>query len=345
MVSSIAIFRALQLGDLLCSVPALRALRTGYPAAHITLIGLPWARVLVERYAGWLDDFIEFPGAPGLPEREPDPVAAARFGDAMRSRRFDLLLQMHGSGGITNPLLETWGAGRLVAYHTAADILEEDRCYLSWDDRESEVLRQLRLAVAAGGRARGTSLDWPVTARDREDAAGLLGVMGGEYVCIHPGARYPSRRWPIERFAAVADALASRGYGIVLTGTAEERALTQALVARIAGPLVDLTGRTTLASLAAIVAGARLVVCNDTGMSHIAVAVGTPSVVVASGSDVARWRPLDGIRHHTLAHAPACRPCMHTVCPTGHECARAITVDQVLDAVSSLPLRSTAHAA
>lgn len=344
-MNRIGVFRALQLGDLLCSVPALRALRAGYPDAHVTLIGLPWARVLIERYPALLDDFIAFPGAPGLPEREPDVTAAAGFADTLRERDFDLLLQMHGSGGVTNPLLETWCARRLVAFHTAADSVDDGRCYLAWDEHESEVLRQLRLAVAAGGVPCGTALEWPVTAEDRRDAAALLGTADRDYACLHPGARYPSRRWPVERYAAVADALARHGCRIVITGTEDERPLTQALAARIAHPVTDLTGRTTLGSLSAVVAGARLVVCNDTGLSHVAVAVGTPSVVVSSGSDVARWRPLDELRHRTLAHAPACRPCMHTVCPTGHECARAITVEQVLEAVATLSLRNTAHAA
>src|SRR5690349_23412729 len=107
---TIAVLRALQLGDLLCSVPAFRSLRAAFPQAHIALIGLPWSKAFVNRFRRYLDEFIEFPGYPGLPERPAAAAATPDFLAIMQRRRFDLALQMHGNGRYTNQLLPLLGA-------------------------------------------------------------------------------------------------------------------------------------------------------------------------------------------------------------------------------------------
>jgi ADP-heptose:LPS heptosyltransferase len=330
----IVVFRALQLGDMLCAVPALRALRAAAPAAHIALIGLPWARAFVERYAELVDELIVFPGALGFPEQPETNDGLPAFFAAVRDRRFDLAIQLHGSGGVANDLLRELGA-RADAGFVQPDERPRAGCFIDWPDELPEPERYLALMSALGAPACGRGLSFPLTEQDRDEYSALRALHGIEaqrLVLVHPGAQLPSRRWGAERFAAVADQLAADGWQIAITGTTAEAPLTGAVLGAMSAPALHLAGTTSLGALAALVADARLVVSNDTGISHIAAALKTASVVVACGSDTHRWAPLDRALHHVLADYPACRPCMFRDCPYGHPCAQNIGVDAVVDA-------------
>ncbi|AOJ76915.1 glycosyltransferase family 9 protein [Burkholderia ubonensis] len=343
----IAVFRALQLGDMLCAVPALRALRRGEPDARITLIGLPWAREFASRFSDYIDNFIAFPGAPGLAE-QPAADAAAReaFVAECRARGFDLALQLHGSGEHANAVVASLGAARTAGFVPADGGTTALDCSIVWRDDEPEVTRYLSLMRKLGYRDWGDYLEFPLGGLDyalwhvlRDEHA----LEPGRYVVVHPGARMPSRRWPVERFARTARQLADDGWQIVLTGTRAELALANAFAEQLARPCVNLCGGTPLGALAALIGRARLLVCNDTGVSYIAAALGTPSIVIACGSDVARRAPLDTERHRVLASYPACRPCMFDTCPYGHECAIAIGVDDVIHQAGTLLAQERRH--
>ncbi|MEK6346678.1 MAG: glycosyltransferase family 9 protein [Burkholderia sp.] len=331
---SIAIFRALQLGDMLCAVPALRALRRAAPHAHIALVGLPWAHAFVERFDDLVDELIVFPGAPGFPEQAETGAHLPAFFDAMRARRFDLAIQLHGSGGVANALLLEFGAAANAGF-VQPDEAPRGGCFIAWPDTLPEIDRYLALTDALGAPSGDRRLAFALHHADRDACSALLASQGIEperLVLIHPGAQLPSRRWPAERFAAVADQLAADGWQIAITGTAAEAPLTAAMLGAMEAPALHLAGATSLGALAALVARARLVVCNDTGISHIAAAMRTASVVVASGSDTLRWAPLDRDLHRVLADYPPCRPCMFRECPYEHACALNVSAAQVIGA-------------
>lgn len=327
----VAVFRALQLGDMLCAVPALRALRAALPEARITLVGLPWAEAFARRFGQYVDDFLAFPGAPGLPERTPTPDESAAFEAGARAHGFDLAIQLHGSGRHSNPV-----ALKLSARHNAGFFRRGESCpdpgrFMPYPDDLSEVQRLLQLMAFLGIPAQGEALEFPLQPQDWLAAAELKEVPAAGYVCVHPGARAAARRWSIQRFAVIGDVLAANGWPVVLTGTAAEAAICGEVRQAMRAPCVDLAGRTMLGSLAAVVARARLVICNDTGISHIAAALRVPSVVIFTASDPRRWAPLDGRRHRPVFHAVGCRPCSHAVCPIGHPCATGVTPHAVLE--------------
>lgn len=327
----IAVFRALQLGDMLCAVPALRALRAAAPRSHITLIGMPWAQSFVERFGKYIDELLVFPGFPGLPEQPAQIAALPRFLEEAQRRRFDLAIQMHGSGRLSNPIAALLGAKRIAGFYEAGQYCPDPELFMPWDEAEHEVLRFVRLMTSLGIASQGDALEFPLADADYESlrASHDRLPVPGAYACVHPGARLPSRRWLPQRFAEVADRLAADGLQIVLTGSADERDIVQAVRSAMRAPALDLCGKTSLGALAALIAQARLVVCNDTGISHVAAALATPSVVVCCGSDPQRWAPLDSIRHRVVGAAVGCRPCMHTVCPIGHHCAEGVVSETV----------------
>ena len=335
---SIAVFRARGLGDLLCAVPTLRALRRGWPHARVTLIGLPWARELATRFPVYVDEFVEFPGFPGLPERRSEPQAVLDFLRGAQERRFDLALQLHDSGEVGNPLVALLGARRTAGYFREGHYCPDQAGFLPWRDDEPDVGRGLRLLAALGVASNGLDLEAPVLPTDLQELAAVADereLPRGSYVCVHPGAELESRRWYPERFAVVADELAARGLRVVVTGTGREAALARRVVERMRAPAVDLVGRTTLGGLTALVDGARLVVTNDTGVRHVAAARGTPCVAVACGSDVRRW-PASGTEQRLLHAEVPCRPCVHDRCPVGHGCANSVESRDVLAAADEL---------
>jgi ADP-heptose:LPS heptosyltransferase len=300
----IAVVRALSgLGDFLCAVPALRALRGGSPGARITLIGLPVTWPLVERFGGYVDELAEFPGFPGIPEVPVDAGRIVRFLADAQAREFDLVVQMHGSGQVTNQFAALLGGRRTAGFALPGLPCPDPELFIAYPEDQPEPLRHLRLMRSLGMPATEAALEFPLLEADEEEferVAQDAELTTGRYACVNVGAADAQRRWPVERFAAVADGLAERGLLPVLTGMRGERALTAATAAAMSSPAVDLAGATSLGGLAAVLHAAAVTVTNDTGTSHLAAAIGAPSVVIFSASDPRRWAPLDAARHRSL---------------------------------------------
>lgn len=308
-IRRIAVLRALKLGDLLCTVPAFRALRAAWPFAEIRLIGLPWAAELVRRYDMYLDGLFVLPGFPGFPERPFDPPAFVRFLADVQDWAPDLVLQLHGSGDLSNPLARLLGGQITAGFYRPGQYCPDPDRFVPYPDDLPEVARHLRVLERLGIPPRGRRKELPVYDADRLALAGLLreGGLGGAdvgadrpYAVVHAGASVPERRWPPERFAAVADALAALGLGVVLTGGAAEAEATAAVRCLMRTVPRNLTGRTDLGTLAALLEGATLVVANDTGVMHVAEAVRAPLVAVSYDPESWRWAPEDRDRYRVL---------------------------------------------
>lgn len=285
----IAIVRMLPgLGDLLCAVPALRAVRAAEPSAHVTFIGLPSGQWLAERFPDYIDRWLPCTTCPGLPESEPDAFAHRRFLREARAARFDLAIQLHGDGRVTNAFTAALGATRWGGLRRD-DASPGDGLVTALRRGRHEVDR-CGDALRAVGIPNGDSrLEFPVTARDEAELTAILGSPPPTLAVVHPGASHPDRRWPAASFAAIVDHLMTRVDVVALTGSPGEAGVAAAVAARTAVAPRDLTGRTPVGVLAALIAAARIVICNDTGVAHLAGAVGTPTVTVFARSDRPRW--------------------------------------------------------
>lgn len=152
-----------------------------------------------------------------------------------------------------------------------------------------------------------------------------------------PGAEYgPAKRWPPAHFARLAQLLAQHGYSVWLLGSAKDRDAGQAIVEQAPeltnDTLVNLCGSTSLTQAIDLIAGADLVVCNDSGLMHVAAALDRP-LVALYGSSSSLFTPPLSPRARILGVDLPCRPCFKRECPLGHlACLNQITPQQVADA-------------
>ena len=299
--NSVVVFRALHLGDMLCAVPALRALRRSLPAACITLVGLPWARQFAQRFGAYIDAFFAFPGHTMLPEQSFVHERAEEFYAAMQAQRFGLAVQLHGSGNISNRVIAGLGAQAMAGFGAQT---APGGGFLPYPAMGAEPLRLLQLTDRLGAPAAGTQLEFPLTTHDERELrdSGIGdGLVPHSYLCIHPGARDRGKCWPPALFAVVADRLADEsGLRVVLTGSAAEADLSAAVARHMRHPAIDAAAPISIGAMAALMSRARLLVCNDTGVSHIAAGLKLPSVVIFSKADIQRWAPLDRALHRCL---------------------------------------------
>jgi len=328
----ILLIRLSALGDVVLATPALRALRLHAPRARIdwlvdaayapVLDGNPHLSSLVPYDKGG-----EHRGAPGL----------LRLRNQLRRQRYDLVIDLQAKPK-TLALARSVGAQRVVTLEkrTSAEAL---RAAVGFDRpvvHLHAVDMYLRALEALGVPAQGPALDCAPSSRGLAQAAALRG--GAPYVGLAPGARWATKRWPPERFAAVANHLAREGHRILLVGGPGDRAELAAVRSHLAQPAPD-TAELGVDGLIAAVAQCELLVCGDSGPLHLACALGVPTVGLYGPTSPRRWAPR-GPGHRVIDEALVCSPCSNhgtRKCPIGtHACMQAITEAKVLKAAREL---------
>jgi lipopolysaccharide heptosyltransferase II len=330
----IVVLRALYLGDMLLAIPALRSLRRAFPEAEVTLIGLPWAGNFLARYH-YIDRFLEFPGFPGLPEQAIDVVRIREFLQNARTYGYDLAIQMHGNGSISNQFVASLGAKRSVGFTPTSPqnpFLLNDT--LVFQPEEHEIHKWLRLAHRVGAKLDDSQLEFPLNTADSAELAALSKehrMLNEErLIVIHAGSKYATKLWAPQRWTELIDELGQvTAAQIVLTGNADEAPTTSAVAGMANIKITNLAGKTSLGGMAALLKQATLFVGTDSGPAHLAEAMGTKTVRLFGPTDPERWGPLDRQHHGVVSMHTDCSPCSHTECPTDHRCMNDIHVATV----------------
>lgn len=303
-------------GDTVISQVLLQLLKQRHPDAAIDYVAPPWTLPLLARMPE-VRSAIANPfghGALRLGERR-------RFGLSLREGRYDRAIVLPNSW---KSALPPWFAG--IPLRTG--FRGEARWGLLNDLRalDKAALPQMADRFAALALPAGSALPAPLprpalhsTAGQRQQLLARLGLdPAAPAIAFCPGAEYgPAKRWPERHFAALARMLAARGYAVWLVGSPKDRAVAETIAAQSGGACINLCGSTDIAEAADLLAAARLTVTNDSGLMHVAAAVGRPVVALYGSSSPLFTPPLSPDARIVTLNTD-CSPCFRRTCPLGH---------------------------
>ena len=320
------------IGDVVMTFPAIAAVRETLPKARMTVLVKPWVADLVRMHPA-VDEVLVYE----RPGRHEGLGGILRLARELRARRFDAALLLQNA-------IEAAIIARLAGIPIRAGYSTDARgLLLTHPVRRSpqiqsvhQSLYYLEMLKALGFRSPGAAVSLVPTEAQRRAAETSLTQMGiagrRPLVGMAPGAAYgPAKRWHPERFAAVADRLAERfSCPILLFGSAGDRASTEAVQAAAATSFVDIAGRTDLSDAIALIAFCDLFLTNDSGLMHVAGALGVPTVTIFGSTNPKTTYPL-GKRTSLISKSVDCSPCLKQECPTDFRCMNLVTVDEVVD--------------
>jgi heptosyltransferase-2 len=318
------------LGDTVMAVPAVRALRAHCREARLILAG-PWAATLAGQGLG--DVLVDYPR-----------------GWAGRLRTADSVRSLHGAVAVLLPnsleaalAAQYWGARRIVGFAAGGRSWLLTEVVPLPEPRRHQVDEYLILAERLGAmaaervpRLAGPDPDGPERRQVQallRAAAGSRPIDGIRRIGVHLGAAYGSAKlWPRERVVEFCRMVDDPDVAVVLLGAPADRAVADAVA--LEAPAVSLVGRDRPTLLAAVLAEMDVLVCGDTGVGHLAAAIGTPVVALFGPTDPELTAP----RGPCVAvnHPVPCAPCFYRMCPIEHPCLRGIAAAAVRDRVEQV---------
>ena len=343
---NILIVKTSAIGDVTHTLPALNAIRAYYPDAHISWLVEEAAQdivrghhalddVQVSRRKKWIQDFHN--NTPLLAIQE-----IIHFVRSLRSRTYDLIIDFQNLLK-SSMFIALTRAKKKAGY--GAGMAHSEYSYIVLNHRVPAVnmdyhavYRELILIEKLGIPVKQIVFDLPVFESDRKAIVQRLYHEGAlnqkPLVAINPMAKWDSKLWDLDRFPAIADQCAKWGFQVVFTGSHDDTPGVNQIIKQMKSRAINLCGKTTLKTLAALYERSKLLITTDTGPMHIAATLNIP--VVAIFGPTAPWRtgPF-GNQHAVVRLDLPCSPCFKKQCEN-HECMKNIAVNQVLDAVNTV---------
>jgi lipopolysaccharide heptosyltransferase II len=316
------------IGDVTRALPLAGLLRRRFPQATLAWSVEPPALPLVELCPS-VDEIIIFDRPGGVP-------AFFRFLKTVRARRFDLVLdlQRHFKSGF----ISRWsGAPNRIGFHRS------DAKELNWlfnnlhipatGESTPKILHYLKFAEFVGAPQEPIQWDFQLHSQDYLRAEKLLGGSGRNAAVLFIGTRWQSKQWFASQIAATASAIRQRhALDVVFLGARADRALASEAEALSNEPIINLTGETSLRDAIAIIARVRFCVGPDTGLMHIAAALGTPVVSLWGATEPVRTGPY-GFGDLAIQGKADCAPCRRRHCDIGRVCMQSIGTEAILSMV------------
>ena len=318
-------------GDAVMTMPALEAVRSNFPDGHITVLARPWVIPLLENHPA-VDRVIPYKRGNGFKEDFLEIIHVVR---QIRAETFDVAILFQNAfeaallaflGGVKNRVgYTTDGRGILLSHgiRRRKDIMEGHQV-------------EYYLAILSGMGWEAKSKD-PVLFVDPEGVesmnAMLLnnGIDKGDFVvALSPGAIYgPAKRWPVERFAQIGDwAVQKWGAKVLILGSESEKDIGMEVSNAMRHSALDLSGATSLAGAMALIKRCGFFVTNDSGLMHVAAALGVTLVAIFGSTDPIATGPR-GPKARIVQHETECAPCLKQECPEDYRCMLSITPEEV----------------
>jgi predicted lipopolysaccharide heptosyltransferase III len=335
-VRSVLVVRLRSIGDTVLTTPSLYTLKRFLPHARVDILLEDWVAPVLEGFE-YVDNIITL--------KRGGTAARAGVARHIRAARYDVAYNLHG-GTTATLLTRASGARHRVGYssyqygrlhnHLAPSSsllwgrhkthsVEQQLALLGWTGVPVTDRPATRLAVTDQAAA-------SISARLR--AAGLDEART-PFAVIHPAAAFDTKQWATERFARVAESLTSRGLAIVAITASTEAHVADELKRHTTAPVVAFTDL-SLPEVTALLSKARLFVGNDSGIAHMAAAVGVPSVVIFGSSNTAHWRPWAKAHAEVVVEEMECQPCHGYFCEKFEqpECIKRVPVERVLGSIA-----------